>query len=221
MESYVFDRFEYGTSQKGFGANDASCQSSSLAGSLLGGVLDHYSSVFVLHATTQTTHWEDALRQDLSAAAHHSTLDQQVAEAVAVVADTDSWEVQVVSSHSFIVERSGSGSQVGLRVGMSPLVSAITDSILDLARLSVDPQFILQHLEECLCELYLKSQLLAEYLIGGATCGFGGSEASISPYHLPDLTRALGLDLNDLPLLLAVASTHTPALTRMFGISIK
>lgn len=70
-----------------------SSSSSNLAGSLLGGVMDHYSSVFVVHATTQTHHWEDALRQDLSAAAHHSTLDQQVAEAVAVVADTDTWYI--------------------------------------------------------------------------------------------------------------------------------
>ncbi|XP_071514109.1 folliculin-interacting protein 2-like [Panulirus ornatus] len=181
--------------------------------------MDHYSSVFVVHATTQTHHWEDALRQDLSAAAHCSTLDQQVAEAVAVVADTNTWEVQLVSSHSYIVEHGGSGVQVGLRVGMSPLVSAITDSVLDLTRMDVNPQFIMQHLEERLCELYLKSQLLAEYLLGGAF--LGGSEATFSPYHLPELTRALGLDLNDLPLLLAVASTHTPAVTRMFGLSIK
>ncbi|XP_042238034.1 uncharacterized protein LOC121876739 [Homarus americanus] len=192
-----------------------------LAGSLLGGVMDHYSSVFVVHATTQTLHWEDALRQDLSAAAQRSTLDQQVAEAVAVVADTDTWEVQVMSSHSYVVERSGSSGQVGLRVGMSPLVSAITDSLLDLTRLDVDPQFIMQHLEERLCELYLKSQLLAEYLLGGAGVSLAGSEAGLGPYHLPELTRALGLDLNDLPLLLAVASTHTPALTRMFGLTIR
>ncbi|XP_071514108.1 uncharacterized protein [Panulirus ornatus] len=118
------------------------CSSSSLAGSLLGGVMDHYSSVFVVHATTQTHHWEDALRQDLSAAAHCSTLDQQVAEAVAVVADTNTWEVQLVSSHSYIVEHGGSGVQVGLRVGMSPLVSAITDSVLDLTRMDVNPQFV-------------------------------------------------------------------------------
>ncbi|XP_037782391.1 uncharacterized protein LOC119578829 isoform X2 [Penaeus monodon] len=194
---------------------------SQIAESLLGGVLDHYSSVFVLHATTQSSQWEDALRQDLSSAAHNSTLDPQVSEAVAVVADTDNWEVQVVSSHSYVVERSGIGSQVGLRVGMSPLVSAITDSILDLAKMGIEPQFIMQHLEERLCELYLKSQLLAEYLLGGAACSLKGSEATFSPFNLPELTKALGLDLNDLPLLLAVASTHTPALTKMFGLSIK
>lgn len=51
-------------------------------------------------------------------------------------------EVQVVSSHSYVVERSGIGSQVGLRVGMSPLVSAITDSILDLAKMGIEPQFV-------------------------------------------------------------------------------
>ncbi|XP_045626020.2 uncharacterized protein [Procambarus clarkii] len=193
----------------------------SLAGSLFGGVIDHYSSVFVVHATTQTHQWEDALRHDLSAAAHCSTLDQQVAEAVAVVADTNTWEVQVMSSHTYVVEHTGSGGQVGPRVGMSPLVSAITDSVLDLARMAVGPQFIMQHFEERLCELYLKSQLLAEYLLGGAGASLRGTEAALSPYHLPELTRALGFDLNDLPLLLAVASTHTPALTRMFGLSIK
>lgn len=57
--------------------------------------MDHYSSVFVMHATTRTHQWEDALRQDLSAAAHLSTLDQQLAEAVAVVADIDSWYVLI------------------------------------------------------------------------------------------------------------------------------
>ncbi|XP_050694259.1 uncharacterized protein LOC126984571 [Eriocheir sinensis] len=193
-----------------------------LVGSLLGGVLDHYASPFVLHATTQTQRWEDALRQDLSSAAHHSPLDPQLAEAVAVVADADSWEVQVVSSHSYVVGGGGGGcggGLVGLRVDASPLVSSITDSVLDLTRLGTSPLFIVQHLEERLSELYLKSQLLAQYLLGGAVGGATG--ATSAPYHLPELTRALGLDLNDLPLLLAVASTHTPALTHMFGLCVR
>ncbi|XP_069949880.1 folliculin-interacting protein 1-like isoform X3 [Cherax quadricarinatus] len=193
----------------------------SLAESLLGGVMDHYSSVFVVHATTQSRRWNDALRHDLCAAAHHSTFDQQVAEAVAVVADTNTWEVEVASSHSLVVVESGAG-QLGIKVGISPLVSAITDSILDLTRLAVPPHFIVSHLEERLCEIYLKSHLLAEYLLCGSGASFSTAEgSSFIPYHLPDLTRALGLDLNDLPLLLAVASTHTPALTRMFGLSIR
>ncbi|KAK4298705.1 hypothetical protein Pmani_028960 [Petrolisthes manimaculis] len=200
-----------------------------LAASLLGGVLDHYSSVFVVQATTQAQHWEDTLRQDLHTAAHRPTFHQPVAEAVAVVADTDSWEVEVVSSHSYVVERGARGT-AGLQVGMSPLVSAITDSILHLTQLNLDPVYIVQHLEERLSELYLKSQLLASYLLEGAglasedgsgVCLGASSEATLSPHHLPNLTRALGLDMNDLPLLLAVASTHTPALTRMFGLSFR
>ncbi|XP_045107449.1 uncharacterized protein LOC123502264 [Portunus trituberculatus] len=190
-----------------------------LAGSLLGGVLDHYASPFILHATTQTQRWEDMLRQDLSSAAHHSPLDPQLAEAVAVVADTDSWEVQVVSSHSYVVGGSGGGGVVGLRVDASPLVSSITDSVLDLTRLGISPLFVVQHMEQLLSELYLKSQLLAQYLLGGAMAGGGGATAA--PYHLPDLTRSLGLDVNDLPLLLAVASTHTPALTHMYGLCVR
>lgn len=81
------------------------------------------------------------------------------------------------------------------------------------------PIQVVQHLEERLSELYLKSQLLAQYLLGGAVGGASG--ATSAPYHLPDLTRALGLDVNDLPLLLAVASTHTPALTHMYGLCVR
>ena len=62
-----------------------------LAESLMGGVLDHYSSVFVLHATTQTMHWEDKLRLDLFNDAHFPVLDPSISEAVAIVADTDNW----------------------------------------------------------------------------------------------------------------------------------
>lgn len=47
-----------------------------------------------------------------------------------------------MSSHSYIVGRSGIGSQMGSRVEMSPLVSAITDSILDLVKMAVEPQFV-------------------------------------------------------------------------------
>ncbi|CAL4069543.1 unnamed protein product, partial [Meganyctiphanes norvegica] len=202
--------------------SDNSSKASLLAESLLGGVLDHYSSVFVVQGTTASpSQWEDQLRLDLSCAAHHSHLHQQLAEAVAVVADVDNWEVQIVSSHSYAVDHCGSGGLAGLPVGMSPLISAITDSILDLAQLGVQPQFIVEHFEDRLRELYFKSQLLSEYLLGKQSNLGGGIGGSYPQHGLPELTRALGLDVNDLPLLLAVASTHTPALTRMFGISIR
>lgn len=81
-----YNRFGYSNSAKGSTA--VNCN---LAASLLGGVLDHYSSVFVVQATTQTHQWEDTLRQDLHTTAHRPTFHQPVAEAVAVVADTDSW----------------------------------------------------------------------------------------------------------------------------------
>nr|CAD7399899.1 unnamed protein product [Timema cristinae] len=61
------------------------------ASSLLGGLSDHYVSDFVLQGCTQNVNeWEMILRKDLSLAAHHTLIDQNVSEAVCIVGDTDS-----------------------------------------------------------------------------------------------------------------------------------
>lgn len=63
------------------------------------GVGDHYISDMVLQGTSAPkSEWESTLRKDLSMATRHSLLDQSVDEAVAIVANTDTWYVVMVHS---------------------------------------------------------------------------------------------------------------------------
>jgi len=67
----------------------------------------------------------------------------------------------------------------------------------------------LLHLESKLRELFLRSQALAELLLATEFC------------DMELLTTSLDLDANDVPLLLAVASTHTPQVTERYGLSFR
>ena len=68
---------------------------------------------------------------------------------------------------------------------------------------------MLQQLEDSLQQLYLQSAILAEYLL----------TAQDWPTSLQAVSSALDLDPSDVPLLLAVASTHTPSLGQKYGLS--
>lgn len=177
------------------------------AASLMGGTSDHYIPDMVLHGCTQSPKsWEANLRRDLSLASHHSLLDQEVSEAVCIVANIDTWEVQLVSSHTYVVDKPGT---LGIRVGMSRLVANMLESLLCLWRLKTSPEHCLLHLESKLRELFLRSQALAELLLTTEFC------------DMELLTTSLDLDANDVPLLLAVASTHTPQVTERYGLSFR
>lgn len=56
----------------------------------------------------------------------------------------------------------------------------------------------IMHLEDRLQEMYLKSKMLSEYLRGHTRV------------HVKELGIVLGIESNDLPLLAAIASTHSP-----------
>lgn len=60
--------------------------------SLMRGVADHYMSDMVLQGTSAPkTQWESLLRNDLVLEAKHPLLEQPVEEAVAIIANTDTW----------------------------------------------------------------------------------------------------------------------------------
>lgn len=65
------------------------------------------------------------------------------------------------------------------------------------------------HLESKLGELYLKSEALAEMLLCTEFC------------NMDLLTSSLDLEANDVPLLLAVASIHTPELAQKYGVTFR
>ncbi|XP_013386632.1 folliculin-interacting protein 1 isoform X2 [Lingula anatina] len=157
--------------------------------SLLGGYNDHYVSDFVLHGTSDTSFLK-RLRKDLVMTEQYSILDEPVAEAVSIVADTSNWSVEIVSSRN--------KSEFGEVVNPAPLVCNMVESVQNLWRLRMAPEFCLMHMEDRLQEIYFKSGILAEYL----QCEKIGSNKEIC--------SLLGVDVSDLPLLMAVAGIHSP-----------
>ncbi|KAB7504834.1 hypothetical protein Anas_10320 [Armadillidium nasatum] len=79
---------------------------------------------------------------------------------------------------------------------ISPLVSQMSDSLLNLIRIEAPPYFIAQCIEQHLRSMYLKSQLLSEYLIEGAQASLLQPESCHSAggkslYNLTELTHTL------------------------------
>lgn len=70
----------------------------------------------------------------------HPVLDEPIAEAVCIVADTDKWSVQVASS-----QRRPS-DKLGQEVLVSNLVSNLLQSTYQLYRLNLSPNFVSSHM---------------------------------------------------------------------------
>ncbi|XP_042195785.1 folliculin-interacting protein 1 isoform X1 [Callorhinchus milii] len=162
--------------------------------SLFGGYCPYYVPDFVLHGTCNDEKLRQCLVSDLAHAVQHPVLDEPIAEAVCIIADVDKWSVQVASSQRRITE----SNRLGKEVLVSSLVSNLLHSTLQLYKLDLSPNFCIMHLEDRLQELYFKSKMLSEYLKGQMRV------------HVKELGMVLGIESSDLPLLAAVASTHSP-----------
>ncbi|NWZ81237.1 FNIP1 protein, partial [Poecile atricapillus] len=161
--------------------------------SLLGGYCSSYVPDFVLQGIGSDEKLRHCLVSDLSHAVQHPVLDEPIAEAVCIIADTDKWTVQVASSQRRMTE-----NKLGKEVLVSSLVSNLLHSTLQLYKHNLSPNFCVMHLEDRLQELYFKSKMLSEYLKGQMRV------------HVKELGVVLGIESSDLPLLAAVASTHSP-----------
>ncbi|TRY77691.1 hypothetical protein DNTS_004560 [Danionella cerebrum] len=128
--------------------------------SLFGGYCPTYVPDFVLHGIPTDEKLKQSLLADLAHAVQHPVLDEPIAEAVCIMADTEKWTVHVCSS-----QRRGS-ERLGQEVLVSSLVSGLLQSTMNLYRLNLAPNFCVMHLEDRLQELYFKSKMLAEYLKG-------------------------------------------------------
>ncbi|XP_033889908.3 folliculin-interacting protein 2-like isoform X2 [Acipenser ruthenus] len=162
--------------------------------SLFGGYCPQYMPDFVLHGISTDERLKQCLTTDLDHTVRHPALDEPIAEAVCIIADTDKWTVQVATSQRRVVD----SSKLGKDVLVSSLVTSLLQSILQLYKLNLSPDFCIMHLEDRLQEMYFKSKMLSEYLKGNARV------------HVKELGVVLGIESNDLPLLAAVASTHSP-----------
>ncbi|XP_049642667.1 folliculin-interacting protein 1 isoform X1 [Suncus etruscus] len=161
--------------------------------SLLGSYCSSYVPDFVLQGVGSDERLRQCLVSDLSHAVQHPVLDEPIAEAVCIIADMDKWTVQVASS-----QRRMTDSKLGKEVLVSSLVSNLLHSTLQLYKHNLSPNFCVMHLEDRLQELYFKSKMLSEYLRGQMRV------------HVKELGVVLGIESSDLPLLAAVASTHSP-----------
>ncbi|XP_069339689.1 folliculin-interacting protein 1 isoform X2 [Eulemur rufifrons] len=161
--------------------------------SLLGGYCSSYVPDFVLQGIGSDERLRQCLVSDLSHAVQHPVLDEPIAEAVCIIADMDKWTVQVASSQRRVTD-----SKLGKEVLVSSLVSNLLHSTLQLYKHNLSPNFCVMHLEDRLQELYFKSKMLSEYLRGQMRV------------HVKELGVVLGIESSDLPLLAAVASTHSP-----------
>ncbi|XP_030649617.1 folliculin-interacting protein 1 [Chanos chanos] len=161
--------------------------------SLFGSYCPTYVPDFVLHGIPSDDKLRECLTSDLAHTVQHPVLDEPIAEAVCIIADTDKWTVQVASS-----QRRATDNKLGKEVLVSNLISNLLQSTYQLYRLNLSPNFCIMHLEDRLQELYFKSKMLAEYLKGHTRV------------HVKELGMVLGIESSDLPLLAAIASTHSP-----------
>ncbi|XP_040200590.1 folliculin-interacting protein 1 isoform X1 [Rana temporaria] len=161
--------------------------------SLLAGYCASYVPDFVLQGIASEEKLRQCLMSDLSHAVQHPVLDEPIAEAVCIIADVDKWSVQVASS-----QRRTTDNKLGKEVLVSSLVSGLLHSTLQLYKHNLSANFCIMHLEDRLQELYFKSRMLSEYLKGQTRV------------HVKELSMVLGIESSDLPLLAAVASTHSP-----------
>uniref|UniRef100_A0A3B3V2W8 Folliculin interacting protein 1 n=1 Tax=Poecilia latipinna TaxID=48699 RepID=A0A3B3V2W8_9TELE len=162
--------------------------------SLFGGYCPAYVPDFVLHGIPSDEKLRQSLMSELNHTVQHPVLDEPIAEAVCIIADTDKWTVQVASSQRRVTDV----TKLGKEVLVSSLVSNILQSTYQLYKLNLSPNFCIMHLEDRLQEIYFKSKMLAEYLKGQTRV------------HVKELGMVLGIESSDLPLLAAVASTHSP-----------
>ncbi|XP_055841165.1 folliculin-interacting protein 2 [Episyrphus balteatus] len=175
--------------------------------SLFLSINDHYVSDMVLQGTSAPPHkWELNVREDLALATHSGSLISTPAENVAVIADMENWDVKIISSQNQTIPFS---SVVSGPVGMSQLVASMLETVYTMNSSGIPAYECLSFLESKLQEIYMHSESLASFLLATDFCS------------LSAVTTALNLTENDVPLLLSIASIHTPQITKKCGISFR
>ncbi|XP_070545162.1 folliculin-interacting protein 1-like [Ptychodera flava] len=183
-----------GTDQLVTSVENQSRFESNFGRSLLGGYSSHYLPDFALHGTKEID--KNEVIDELKVAVQHSVLDEHIAKAVCVVADTENWKVELLSNEcakSVNTER-----MRDIEVSVSTIVMDILVSVCKLWQLKMPPEFCVSHLEDRLQEVYFKSKALAEYLLVNRNTS------------TKELSAILGINPNDVGLLLSVTCVHSP-----------
>ncbi|XP_075807129.1 folliculin-interacting protein 2 isoform X4 [Microtus pennsylvanicus] len=105
--------------------------------SLLAGYCATYMPDLVLHGTGSDEKLKQCLAADLVHTVHHPVLDEPIAEAVCIIADTEKWTVQVATSQRKVMDT----MKLGQDVLVSNQVSCLLQSILQLYKLHLPADF--------------------------------------------------------------------------------
>lgn len=92
---------------------------------------------------------------------------------------------------------------------MSQLVASLLESVQAMWTAGMTAFQCLSFIESKLREIYLQSETLAAFLMETEFC------------TLNTLTTVLDLSVNDIPLLLNIASIHSPKVTKKYGVSFR
>ncbi|GAB0096193.1 folliculin-interacting protein 2 [Sergentomyia squamirostris] len=175
--------------------------------SLMTGISDHYIADMVLQGTlAPSSDFESAVKTDLTLASHCATFEQLPTENIAIVANTEKWNVSVLSSHSTPGMAPHSADPP---VVMSPLVASMLETVQAMWRAGASPYQCMSFMESKLQEMYMQSETLAAFLLATEFCS------------LKSVTRALNLSEDDMPLLMSVATVHTPQVAKKCGVSLR
>ncbi|KAF6035483.1 FNIP1 [Bugula neritina] len=74
---------------------------------------------------------------------------------------------------------------------------AMVETVSNLAKLRMSPEFILMHMEDRLQEMFFKSRMLSEYI------------KSRKKVDMDELDAMFGMETSDIKFLLSVSATHS------------
>ncbi|XP_065085750.1 folliculin-interacting protein 2 [Ochlerotatus camptorhynchus] len=170
--------------------------------SLFSRVADHYIPDMVLQGTTAPPNkWERALKKDLSLASRFALMEQYPTENLAVVGNLETHDVRLITSNQSSLAPSNPNGEL---VGMSQLVSSMLETVHAMWSSGLSAFQCMAFIESKLRELYLQSESIASFLLATDFCS------------IESITKALNITANDMPLLLSVASIHTPEVTKRY-----
>jgi len=176
--------------------------SAGIAATLLGGVTDHYVSGRALQGiVAPSTGWPVIVKRDLSMDVAYPILDPEISEAVAIIGSLDACQVDLLSSSTLFRADPLSPRTRGT---ISRLVANMLESVRHLWLIGASPELCVNLIEERLAQLCTRSYALVDLLLTTELC------------DIDTVTSALSIDANDVPLLLAVASTYSPEVTRRY-----
>lgn len=165
--------------------------------SLFAGYNDEYVPNFVLQGTRNLD--RKRLATDLQNSVKYSVLDEEVSDAVCIVADTDTWscDLWTLAKRTDSFNQSTSESLNTKPVFASGLVSSMVESTKELWDMKMSPHFCLLHVEEQLKDIYNRSKVLSEF----ACCN---NEKSTSAFM-----NGFGYHANDILLLNSIGGIYS------------